>query len=140
VSRIRWDATLETGDERVDVQHRELVGLFNALHEAIVSGRGKDAAEPILVQLIAYVNSHFEAERQLMIAARYPSALLVPHVEQHTELARKTEELAAEYRAGRVATALPLANFLSSWLASHIRESDRAFAQHVREVRASSGA
>jgi hemerythrin-like metal-binding protein len=133
VSRIRWDATLETGDEAVDVQHHELVALFNEMHEAIVSGQGKDAAEPILAGLIDYVNSHFEAERQLMIAVGYPSALLVPHVEQHTDLARKTGELAAEYRAGRVATALPLANFLSRWLTSHIRESDRAFAQFMRE-------
>jgi hemerythrin len=133
VSRIRWDETLETGDEAVDIQHHKLVALFNEMHEAIVSGHGKDVAEPILVGLIDYVNTHFEAERQLMIEARYPSALLVPHVGEHTELARKTEELAVEYRAGRVATALPLANFLSSWLSTHIRESDRAFAQFARE-------
>ena len=36
----QWDSTLETGYEKVDNQHKQLVAALNALIEASKSGKG----------------------------------------------------------------------------------------------------
>lgn len=55
-----WSERFETGVDLIDHQHQALVGLTNALGEALVGG---DAAEceRILAEVQAYAEYHFDA-------------------------------------------------------------------------------
>lgn len=129
---IQWDASLETGDSTVDSQHRELVGMFGELHAAAVDGRGKDAIEEILGRLVAYVDVHFRAEQELMMASGFPAVEFIDHLQEHTRLTDRTGEMVRQHRDGEMVTVLPLAAFLQEWITDHIKRYDRGLVEHLR--------
>lgn len=132
MSRLEWDASLETGDATVDSQHRTLLGMFNELRDAAVSGRDGTIVREILERLTDYVATHFAAEQDLMIREAYPPDEVMAHVAEHTKLTARTREMVLEYHDGKMTTVLPLAEFLSTWLGTHIRQVDRKLIDHVR--------
>lgn len=128
---MQWDRSLETGDETVDAQHRELLGMFNDLQEKEVAGHGRDVMGDTLVRLSDYVATHFAAEEALMRRYGYSAENVEAHVAEHEELSRRTREMVLDYRQGRLASVVPLVEFLSDWLANHIRQVDRQMVDHV---------
>lgn len=136
MSQVVWDPTLETGDALVDSQHRELMQMFNELHAAAMDGRGEVAVEEILSRLSEYVMVHFEAERRLMLRTRFDPDKMCAHLEQHSDLTARTRDMILRHRAGELTTVLPLAVFLSEWLADHIRTWDKALVAHISAVEA----
>lgn len=130
--RLEFDSTLETGDGTVDDQHRTLIGLFNELYDASVSGTAEDVVHATLLKLSEYTREHFAAEQRLMVTAKYPPEHVMTHVDEHVKLARKTSELVTDHARGDLTTILPLASLLQEWLATHIRVHDRALIDHVR--------
>ena len=137
-----WDESLRTGHRLVDEQHQELFRMVNALHEAIVSNRGKEAIVPTLERLAAYTVRHFSDEEALMRQVDYP--LYLPHKRKHEELVKKAKEMIEGYRTGKLVLSITLSNFLADWLRHHINGEDKALVRYVREqaarVPASAGA
>lgn len=134
--RIEFDETLETGDARVDDQHRELIGMFNELHAASCDGCGKEAIGPLLERLHSYTIEHFTAEQQLMVDSRFPAEEMLEHFSEHGELTQKVRQLVLDYHDGGLATILPVATLLQEWLATHIRQRDMRVVQHIKQAEA----
>lgn len=132
VSRIEWDETLETGHADVDAQHKELIAMFNDLHDAAVRGASDEVLDDLLGRLVQYTMTHFKAEQQLMVDYGYPPEDVMIHVTAHNELTRRALEMARQREAGELTGILPLAAFLGDWLANHIRKMDRALVAHIR--------
>lgn len=130
--RLQFDSTLETGDPTVDDQHRTLIGIFNELYDASVSGTAEDLVHETLVRLSTYTREHFAAEQRLMVTSKYPPEHVMAHVDEHLKLTEKTGQLVADHARGDLTTVLPLATLLQEWLATHIRVHDRRLIEHVR--------
>lgn len=126
-----WDSKLETGDERVDSQHRALFGMLNEVVDAVESGEGNAQVGNVLERLSEYVAVHFTEEQTLMESAGLPSEDLSAHTAAHLELTRRTREFILQWRAQQV-EATELADFLAEWLTSHILEKDQALARFMR--------
>jgi hemerythrin-like metal-binding protein len=58
-----WDASIETGDELIDDQHRSLFLLFDRVQAAEDS---RDELMRTLEELSSYVAMHFSMEEELM--------------------------------------------------------------------------
>jgi hemerythrin-like metal-binding protein len=129
---IAWDASLETGDATIDSQHKQLFSLVNELRDACVEDRGDAATRSILARLGDYVATHFSAEQALMVKSRYPVDQMVAHIAAHASLSQRTAEIISQHDRGELVTVLPLAEFLTDWLRSHIRQTDKAFVVHMR--------
>ncbi len=56
----------------IDDQHKKLIGLVRQLHTAMRRGKGKDALDKILKDLIQYTGTHFAAEERLLKDNGYP--------------------------------------------------------------------
>ncbi len=129
---IEWDPSLETGNPRIDAQHKRLFALVNELRDACVEGRERSATSVVLCALADYVDGHFAAEQELMTQTGYPVDQMLTHVAAHRELAERTADIVGRHERGELTTVLPLTEFLVDWLRTHIRQTDRAFVSWLR--------
>jgi hemerythrin len=129
VDRIEWDASLETGDRVVDLQHRAIHRIFNQLCDA-----SDDPSQilGVLDFLTQHVNAHFATEEDLMPRAEFPQHLTDVHVAEHRVLTERVREHVLDYREGRFTTTDPLLDLLDTWLISHIHDCDRVLVDHIR--------
>jgi|ERR1035438_977957 hemerythrin len=126
-----WSEQFELGIGLIDFQHRELFEALNALADAIRDG----APEPRLDEGMAFIAQrtikHFQTEETLMKEIEYPSR--GRHTEQHNELVLQVRFLQYEQMKGRPVT-LDTAAAMSDWFDHHIKESDMAYADHLKAL------
>lgn len=124
-----WRNQLDTGNARIDADHRQLFELINAVELALKECRGVDALTSTLNELYDYTNYHFEREEQIMIALDYNE------VEQHklahyglkAQLVAIRAKIVAATEAGEniAETEIDaLTKLLRTWLVDHIVAMD----------------
>lgn len=128
---ITWKDAYCVGVGEIDAQHKQLVGMINDLHEAMIDGRGRAAVEGTLEKLIAYTRVHFAAEERLMQTHGYPG--YEEHKAKHDTMTAKVTELQQKYEAGHMAITIEVSNFLQGWLDKHILGTDMLYAKHLQE-------
>jgi hemerythrin len=127
---ITWKESYNVGIATVDAQHRQLVALINELHDGMRNGVANEMLSKVFDRLVKYTETHFSDEEAMLTAQRYPN--LPAHKEQHAKFTKSVRDLAADYRAGRVALSLPVMTFLKNWLTTHILDSDQQYAAYLR--------
>ena len=88
---IEFDKSLETGNELIDTQHKELISRVNKLTVECSVGKQKPVAVQTLDFLMDYTEKHFLDEEELQAEHTYP--LLVAHMQQHAKFVKAVEEL-----------------------------------------------
>jgi hemerythrin-like metal-binding protein len=121
---LEWNRDLDIGHERIDAQHRSLVGLLNRLHQDRLSGTGARGIRPVLAELHRYVLFHFGQEEALMHAAGYSRQ--AEHEAEHRQFADRLEALCARHLQGDEGVPAETFNWLAGWLLDHIAVQDRA--------------
>ena len=124
-----WQKDLGTGVAEVDVEHQLQVRLVELLQSSLAEGKPAEVLAEILTRLEDASNIHFMSEELLMRLhswERYEQ-----HTEEHRRLLEELQALRKLFeREDRAALAAALAR-VQTWLASHIRGMDRAFAAYV---------
>lgn len=72
-----WKNEYKIGNEAIDREHTILLGMFNTVKQAIISGEKNDFILYVFRQLIDYATEHVAHEEALMEESGYP------HVEAH---------------------------------------------------------
>jgi hemerythrin len=128
---IKWRDSYNTGVEAVDLEHRKLVTLIEAMHTSIRDKEPKDSIERVVNEIVDYTQSHFVNEELLMHNEQYPQ--FADHKVEHQNLIEEVdvfkERLLSNFPDGRQ----DLYRFLREWLINHILESDKKFAAYVAE-------
>lgn len=120
----QWDKSLSVGIEKLDAQHRRLVELVNALHEAVAAQDRNEVVRELVARLKDYVREHFATEEGFMAAHGYPDPEADAHKEQHAFFTRNV----FDFEAGCPDTDTPFAatfEFLKDWLREHILNTDK---------------
>lgn len=123
-----WSKELSVGVVSLDAQHQKLFRMFEALDEAILAGKDREAVGGVIDGLLAYTQEHFVREEKLFAQTRYRDA--AAHALEHAAFLREAEALRAEYLAGREGLAARVLEFMSSWLKEHICGTDRKYTAH----------
>jgi len=131
---VVWDRALETGDNRIDNQHKGLFALIDELHDACLEGTTDECVDAILQRLMGYTVSHFTAEESLMARSGYPAHLTVAHKAAHRDLRADVDRMLQQRVRGELTSVLPLIRFLNEWLKTHIRVVDREFVAYVQRA------
>jgi hemerythrin-like metal-binding protein len=124
-----WNESYSVRVRAMDEQHEKLFEIINTLAEAMKSGKGDDVVRDTVEQLAVYTRTHFLQEEALMRQTGYPD--LAPHRELHRKLMADVEQYKRALEEGRSASPVSLLNFIRQWLVHHIRESDRAYSDHL---------
>jgi hemerythrin len=134
----QWDSSLETGYEKVDNQHKQLITALNNIIAASKEGKGKDEIFKTLDFLTGYTIMHFADEEKLQIKYDYPDYLIHKRIHDEFkvtvgELTKKlVEEGPTEEMVSTVTTAV------GDWLLNHIKGDDFRMAAHVKAKAAES--
>jgi len=135
----QWDSSLESGYEKVDNQHRQLVAALNNLMEASSSGKGDQAVMDTLDFLTGYTIKHFMDEEKLQVQFNYPDYL--NHKRLHEEFKAYVGQLVGKVKAEgpteKVINEVSAA--VGAWLLNHIKGDDFRMAAFVKAAEANSG-
>lgn len=123
---MSWTDTYSTGIAEVDQQHKKLIDLINALHDAMAKGQAKSVLGKILGELVNYCASHFAMEERLFDQYGYPEA--ADHKDKHQKMASKVLALQAQFDQGKATITLDVMDFLQQWLDKHILGTDKKYA------------
>lgn len=130
---LTWSDKMSVGVEALDADHRKLMGFVNDLHAAIKGRAGADVIGPILDELIAYTEYHFEVEELLQKLARYPDR--AAHREKHEALKAKVYQLREQFRTNPESlNNVKVFDFLSDWLVRHILGDDMKYAPYLAKT------
>jgi hemerythrin len=127
-----WDGSLETGHEKIDKQHKQLVEALNSIIEASRQGKGQEEIFKTLDFLTGYTIMHFSTEEKLQVQYDYPDYLV--HKRYHDEfkitVGKLTERLKQEGPTGEMIGMVTTA--IGDWLLNHIKGDDFRMAAYIK--------
>jgi hemerythrin-like metal-binding protein len=126
---ITWTDNLSVNVTEFDEQHKKLIGIINRMYDALKSGRGQEAVETILPELVDYTREHFANEEALMQKLNYPG--YVDHKAKHAALTSQVSEYVNRLKAGKSTAAVEMMEFLKKWLSSHIKGVDKKYGPYL---------
>jgi len=128
---IVWNTGFATGVDRIDADHRHIMGIINTLHDAVKPGTDQALGFAVLDELARYVEDHFELEERMMEACAFPE--LPQHRAEH-HLARTTLlRFRNAYLDGRLVESLEVLEFLRDWLGKHILGTDLRYVPFIHK-------
>lgn len=122
---ITWQASLNTGVESIDSQHKVLVRIINDLAKANAAGEGHTVLVGIFNDLVDYTHTHFNDEESLMKEHDYDD--FSEHRAEHRRFTDQIEMHAQRFEAGSLKVDDNLLTYLKSWLLTHIMSTDRGY-------------
>lgn len=133
MSRYEFTKELETGNEVIDKEHRELIAAVNKLLAACSEGKGRTFMDETIKFLNNYVNQHFLHEEQLQRQSRYPG--LTAHRAFHEKYKQTLREITTGISvSGPTIEGLGKLNRHISVLISHISTEDKKLGAFLKQA------
>jgi hemerythrin len=118
------------GIEKIDSDHRHLIGIFNRMSEKADQKESNDFMK-IIDELEKYSNYHFANEETLMKKANFDE--IDEHVIQHQIFRQKIDDFKTSIRFGSSMLQSEIIDFLRKWLLKHIMECDAKYVPSIKE-------
>ena len=128
MSLIKWKDEFDLGIEEIDVEHRALVALINALHDAMSLGAGRADIIEGISEIYALVSAHFAREEAFMRETRYMA--YAEHKEDHEVLLDDLRDIIDDVSGNGDYEEARLSADLQYWFAEHFRTHDARLHQH----------
>jgi hemerythrin len=128
---IKWGPDLMIGVPEIDRQHEELVRLLNELFNAYMEDETGDVIADSVNAVADYADYHFSAEEELMEKVGYPG--MAEHSQIHVSFTEKSLEFLVDFLEGREALPTEIIEYLGDWVVEHIKVTDMALGQYMRE-------
>jgi hemerythrin len=129
---FEWNADFETGIAPIDAQHRKLIDLINALHEAMSRRKGKEVVGDILRETVEYSKYHFSTEETAFAENQYPGA--PDHVKSHDGFRDTAAKLLEDFGKGSFSVTIDTLDFLASWVKNHILAEDKKYVPYLKDA------
>jgi len=120
-----WSDTYSVQIGIIDMQHKNLVNIINELHQAMITGHGKDQLGVILSTLIKYTQVHFKTEEGLMESHQYQE--YSRHKTEHDQLVKTVLDFRAKFQRNELGLTIEVMSFLKEWLIKHILGCDKRY-------------
>jgi diguanylate cyclase (GGDEF)-like protein/hemerythrin-like metal-binding protein len=98
IIELLWEDAFACGHPTIDMQHRNIYDLGNALLAALTLGLPKEDVLLRWNRLVAHTAQHFNDEERILAAAPFPD--LAHHAEEHQRLLELAKGLQASFLAG----------------------------------------
>lgn len=123
---VAWKKKYSVGDESLDAQHKQLLGIINDLYNAMDQKAGADVVRKFLDRLVQYTISHFSYEEGVMLAHGYPE--FAQHKVLHDKMRQKTLVLRDNVD---LVTLRDVLGYVKEWWCDHILEQDRKYVPYL---------
>lgn len=134
VNILKWDDSLSTGFDEVDLQHRKLILIIENVHECAESGPGEYALRmsKAIKQLTDYTQYHFTEEEALMRRNSFPG--FERHKKEHDAFVAQVHAQIQGLSQAKGDDAFRFYRFLGNWLLAHIAKSDQEWAAYIKGI------
>lgn len=132
MAQFSWTDDLYTGNALMDGDHRELIGLVNALFKAMDDEQANEPMSAAMNDLIVYARAHFGREETEMTRIGYVASLA--HHAEHAKLIQQLWGLKQMLESGGRINVPAVADFLSGWLRDHILTADFRLAAALKHL------
>ncbi len=87
----QWDSSCSVNVKQCDAHHQRLFSLINALHEAMLAGKGSQVVDRVVVELENYTKYHFTVHERVAAKAHqaYRPEVLGPPECERSRLRRR---------------------------------------------------
>jgi hemerythrin len=132
IMKYDWDKSFETGNTKIDEQHKSIIDAINKLLDACGQGKGRVEVENTLKFLQNYVVKHFNDEEQLQIKSNYPD--YKTHKAKHEDFKKMVNDIVDEYNQNGTSIQLvaKVNSSMVGWLITHIKTEDKKVANHIK--------
>lgn len=123
---------LETGNQLIDTEHRQLIDAINNLLNACASGKGRSELANITKFLQDYTAKHFSDEEKLQIQSKYPD--YANHKRYHEDFKKVVAGICQKLDKDGPTVALvgEVNSTIAGWLINHIKKEDVKVAKHLK--------
>jgi hemerythrin-like metal-binding protein len=130
---VAWSPELETGNEEIDSQHRQLFALTSNVVDACAKGRNAAVLEEALDFLASYTVKHFADEEALQLKCGCPE--YENHKKLHDDFTKTIAALIAEHKTAGSSAGLSgkVYSVIVRWLVQHIKGEDAKIAAYIRK-------
>ncbi|QAR32527.1 hypothetical protein EP073_03640 [Geovibrio thiophilus] len=130
--RIEWTSYIQTNNELLDSQHKELFSRINRYFECAEHNHSPQDLIKTLNYLVEYVKIHFKTEDDIMTQMEY--ARQKEHRKSHRELTEKLVEIYKELIENGASDELhdKLAKLCQIWYVAHINDFDKRLAAFIK--------
>ncbi|MBF0165076.1 MAG: bacteriohemerythrin, partial [Magnetococcales bacterium] len=122
---FRWNPAFDIQILEMDIHHKRLLEIVNAIIGILRSGEGRQSLEQALDSLVKYTEYHFDAEERLMERYGFPD--LEHHKNQHRLLERELDAFREQLKEQDDLQAVGFKKFATDWMIGHILEEDRGY-------------
>jgi methyl-accepting chemotaxis protein len=131
--RFTWSSELETGNDLIDSQHKQLIEALGNLTDACSGGKGRSVLAETMDFLESYTAKHFSDEEALQKQSAYPD--YPNHKKLHDGFKRVVAELGRQLKAEGPTIALvgKVNTNIGGWLVNHIKREDTKVAAHLHK-------
>ena len=131
---FKWNDSLKTGYEAVDMQHMELLDRLDKLVIAMREGKGKTEINTTVDFLAEYVVKHFNDEEKIQLDNNYPkyNEQKAQHEEFKRKLAGFREKLNQE--GANIHLVVTVEREMAAWVRNHIMTLDKDLGQFLTSV------
>ncbi len=129
---LTWDDSYSVGVERIDNEHKMLIGMVNKAYDAADAKDDEAVLSDLINDMIEYATEHFSTESDLMKQYKYPD--MEEHLLEHSNFTAKavisgTAEPSDEWRVNPV----KIFQFLADWFKVHVQETDKKLGAFLNE-------
>lgn len=122
---LSWSHQYLIGNDLIDSEHHELFRLINAFHDHWIERRDHRSIAPLLNQLVAYAQAHFQHEEAIMLDAGFPG--LGEHQKIHEAMIDTIFKLCQSFEDKSIHLEMETMKFVKRWLVDHILKDDYLF-------------
>jgi hemerythrin len=123
---------METGVEKIDSQHRELINRINSLLAIENEPVSEEKTQKTIDYLGEYVVKHFSDEEELQVKSKYPKH--AEHKKKHALFIEEFTQLEKEFagKSHSMEFTMKLNSTLITWIVKHIKGDDVEFGRYYK--------
>ncbi|KPA15661.1 Hemerythrin-like metal-binding protein [Candidatus Magnetomorum sp. HK-1] len=127
--KLIWLPAYQVGEPEIDLQHKKLFKMINALQSEYESGNNKTNIQNILEEMGNYLNTHFSCEEGYL--KNHPN--LAKHRKEHWMFVEKTMKYTRDFDANDAIFEYDILDFLKRWLVNHVLNTDIVFFRELKK-------
>jgi len=132
---MQWIASLETGFDDVDNQHKELFEKLGAFLDAYEKREDEKVVLDLFEFLTHYVQEHFQSEEKYMKKYHYPG--MSEHIKEHNKLLEVVRLFKVRYKQEGFTDHFmgEVKKVMTDWLLDHIVKTDMELGRYLQKTK-----
>jgi len=124
---FNWKSEYSVKVEELDIHHQQLFNIVNAIYDNCMKAGSVHCVSPMLDELLAFSDYHFDAEEQYMKDIGFNG--LNSHISKHRAFADRIAALQLTGNGNDLDISKELIAYLGNWLLRHVMDEDKRYAE-----------